>query len=76
MFDEYDGITERKEASAHLRKYMSSDYYYGLIDTDGNIITLPSYRDIEAVAADRYLCFGPEGAAILNDKGEECGKKP
>lgn len=76
VFDEYDGITERKEASAHLRKYMSSDYYYGLIDTDGNIITLPSYRDIEAVSADRYLCFGPEGAAILNDKGEECGKKP
>ena len=76
VFDEYDGITERKEASAHLRKYMSSDYYYGLIDTDGNIITLPSYRDIEAVSADRYLCFGPEGAVILNDKGEECGKKP
>jgi hypothetical protein len=37
---------------------------------------LPSYRDIEAVSADRYLCFGPEGAVILNDKGEECGKKP
>ena len=75
VYNSYFEGYERKTGSANLRRYMSSDYYYGLIDKDGNIVTPPSYSSIEAIAADRYHCEGPKGAVILDDKGRECGKK-
>lgn len=68
----YYEIYERKTEVAHLRKYTSSDYYYGLMDKDGNPITPPYYGDIRAIAADRYLCEGPKGTVILDDNGREC----
>ena len=65
----------RKPVRTNLRKYRSSDDYYGLMDKDGNIITPPSYICITAIGPGRYHCDGPEGAVILDDKGRECGKK-
>lgn len=66
----YEGY-ERKTEPANLRRYMSSDYHYGLIDKDGNVITPPSYSSIRAIAVNRYYCDGPQGAVILDDKGRE-----
>ena len=66
---------ERKPLSANCKTYMSSDYHYGLMDKDGNIITPPLYDNIIAIAKDRYFCEGDEGSVILDDKGKECGKK-
>ena len=63
-----------KQAVAHLMAYYTSGSYYGLIDLDGNLITEPEYYDITAISADRYLCEGPLGSVILNDKGEKCKK--
>lgn len=73
--DEYDENGDLKMATAHCLKYRSSDYHYGLMDREGNVITLPLYDQITAVAANLYLCEGDEGAVILDDKGRECGEK-
>lgn len=63
-----------KQALANLMSYYTSGSYYGLIDYDGNLITEPLYNDITALSVDRYLCEGPFGSVILDDKGEECKK--
>lgn len=73
--DEYNEYDELKSATAHCLKYSSSDYHFGLMDREGNVITLPLYDQITAVAANLYLCDGDEGAVILDDKGRECGEK-
>ena len=59
-----------KQAKANLMAYYTSGSNYGLIDLDGNLITEPIYNDITAISADRYLCEGPLGSVVLNDKGE------
>ena len=71
--DELDTDGCFKQAVAHLMVYYTSGSY-GLIDYDGNLITEPEYYDITAIAADRYLCEGPLGSVILDDKGKECKK--
>ena len=63
-----------KQAVANLMVYYTSGSY-GLIDYDGNLITEPEYYDITAITADRYLCEGPFGSVILDDKGKECKKQ-
>lgn len=73
--DEYNEYDELKSATAHCLKYSSSDYHFGLMDREGNVITLPLYDQITAVAANLYLCDGDEGSVILDDKGRECGEK-
>ena len=73
--DEYDDDGILKSATARCLKYRTSDWYYGLMDKDGNIITPPSYSSIEAIGPDRYHCDGPNGAVILDSKGNECGEK-
>jgi hypothetical protein len=74
IISQYDEII-RKEESANCNQYVSSDYHYGLIDKSGNIITKPLYRNITAIAKDRYLCSNDMGTVILNDKGQVCGGK-
>ena len=49
--------------------------YRGLMDKQGNIITPPIYKSINAISANRYHCDGPEGSVILDDKGNEVGEK-
>lgn len=65
----------RKTVPANCMSYMSSDYHYGLMDKNGNIITPPLYDDIDAIAKDRYFCSSDKGSVILDDKGRECGAK-
>ena len=65
----------RKTLPANCMKYMSSDYQYGLMDKNGNILTPPLYDNIRAIAKDRYFCESDRGSVILNDKGQECGEK-
>lgn len=73
--DEYDEYGDLKRATAHCLLYRSSDYNCGLMDRNGNVITLPLYDQITAISASLYLCEGDEGAVILDDKGRETGEK-
>ena len=72
--NELDNDGYFKQAVANMMSYYTSGSNYGLIDHDGNLITKPEYYAITAISADRYLCEGPLGMVILNDKGEECKK--
>jgi hypothetical protein len=76
--DEYDECGSSNPALVKCLKYyvyVYDDYYYGLMDKKGNILTPPSYTEITAIDPDRYFCDSPRGAVILDSKGKECGKK-
>lgn len=72
---EFDKDGELEYASANNLKYRTSEWYYGLMDRNGNIVTPPSYSHIEAIGSNRYQCVGSHGTVILDDKGNECGEK-
>ena len=56
---------------AKCRSYESEIGWYGLISTEGKIITPPMYSSIEAIGYDTYLCkFYDSTGVILNGKGE------
>lgn len=44
------------------------DYYYGLLDRSGRVITPPIYTSIEAIGKNLYFCK-PQGV-IVNNRGE------
>lgn len=71
-YDEYGGL---ESSVANCKRYRTSEFRYGLMDKNGNIITLPFYSDIEAIGPDRYHCKGAHGSVILDGKGRECGEK-
>lgn len=73
--DEYDEEGMMKSATANCLRYRTDDMNYGLMDRNGNIITLPSYSSITAIGHDRYHCEGAYGSVILDSKGNECGEK-
>lgn len=73
--DESDENGCWKKAPTNIWKYRTSDGYYGLIDRNGNVITPPSYYDIDAIDVDKYVCSSIKGTVILNDKGKEIGEK-
>ena len=73
--DEFDEFGSMKEATAHCLRYESHSYHYGLMDRNGNMITLPIYDRITVIAPHRYLCDGDEGTVILDDQGKVCGEK-
>ena len=73
--DEYDEYGDLKKATAHCLKYRTGDHHYGLMDLNGNMITLPLFGCITAIAPGLYHCEGDEGSIILDDKGNECGEK-
>ena len=75
VYQDYLEGYARKPISASCKKYITSDYHYGLMDKDGNIITPPLYSDIKAISKDRYYCESEVGSVILDDKGRECGEK-
>ena len=75
LTDEYDEEGIRKSAIAHCLTYRSSDYHYGLMDRNGNMLTPPLYDQITAVSAGLYHCEGDEGSVLLDDKGRETGEK-
>jgi hypothetical protein len=72
---EFDEEGALKSATANCLKYYTYDWFYGLMDKDGNIITPPLYSSITAIGPDRYHCDGPNGSVILDSKGKECGEK-
>ena len=65
----------RKTETANCMRYTTSDYHYGLMDKNGNVITLPLYTDIDAIGKDCYLCESEAGTVILDGKGKEVGTK-
>ena len=73
--DEHDEYGDFKLATANCLMYKTIDWYYGLMDKNGNIITPPSYSSITAIGIDRYHCEGPNGSVVLDDKGNEVGEK-
>ena len=59
------------QATARLRSYVAGDGYEGLMTSEGRIITMPLYRDIEAIGYDLYLCTSTNSdKVIVNGKGE------
>lgn len=73
--DEYDEHGDPKSAAAHCLKYSTTEQYYGLMNRNGNVVTLPIYSSIKAIGPDRYHCKGPNGSVILDDKGREVVEK-
>lgn len=73
--DDIDEEGAFKLATATCLVYNTGDWQYGLMDRNGNIITLPLYSFIEAIGPDRYHCEGPNGSVILDSKGREVGEK-
>lgn len=46
-------------------------YDRGLMSTDGHVVTMPLYRNIEAIGYDLYLCeVSNSDKVIVNGKGE------
>ena len=59
------------KAVARLRAYVAGDGFEGLMTADGHAVTMPLYKDIEAIANDLYLCTSTNyDKVIVNGKGE------
>lgn len=58
-------------ATARMRAYVAGDYYEGLMSADGHVVTMPLYKNIEAIGYDLYLCEVNDCEnVIINGKGE------
>lgn len=72
--DELTEILEESyhpHATARLRAYVAGDYYEGLMTADGHVVTMPLYKNIEAIGYDLYLCeVSNNDKVIVNGKGE------
>lgn len=63
---------ERKMATARLRCYTAGHGFEGLMTPDGHIVTLPLYKNIEAIGPDTYLCSLIDDVnVVLNGQGQE-----
>lgn len=59
------------KATARLRAYTAGNCYEGLMTSDGHIVTMPSYYNIEALGPDLYLCTDENSkSVIVNGKGQ------
>ena len=59
------------EKMAKCRRYEAESGWYGLMTSDGKVITPPSYCSIQAIGYDMYLCKDNyEDGVILNGKGQ------
>lgn len=59
------------QAVARLRAYVAGDGFEGLMTADGHKVTMPLYKDIEAIANDLYLCTSTNyDKVIVNGNGE------
>ena len=75
--DAGDDIVEELEeyyhpkATARLRAYVAGNGFEGLMTADGHTVTMPLYKDIEAIANDLYLCTSTNyDKVIVNGKGD------
>ena len=58
------------QAKARLWAYEAGDGFEGLMTTDGRRVTMPLYRNIEAIGPDLYACAVSNGDIIIvNGKG-------
>ena len=80
--DNGDGLVEtldeyyHPKATARLRAYVASGSYEGLMTADGRIVTMPLYKNIEAIGHDLYLCTSTNcDKVIVNGKGEIVNNK-
>ena len=59
------------KATARLRAYVAGDCFEGLMTDDGHKVTMPLYKDIEAIGHDLYLCTSTNSdKVIVNGRGE------
>lgn len=59
------------KATARLRAYVAGDGYEGLMTADGHVVMMPTYKDIEAIGYDLYLCTSTNyDKVIVNGRGE------
>lgn len=59
------------KATARLRAYVAGDGHEGLMTAGGRAVTMPLYKDIEAIDNDLYLCTSTNcDKVIVNGKGE------
>ena len=68
-----DEVTEacHLRATARLRVYVAGDGYKGLMTADGHRVTMPLYKDIQAIGYDVYMCsMEDDTKVIVNGKGE------
>ena len=73
--DEYSEESEyyyHPKATARLRSYVAGDGYEGLITAEGHVVTMPLYKEIQAIGPDLYLCRTSDyyENVILNGKGD------
>lgn len=70
--DEIDANGEEYLRCARLRYYVAGDDYRGLMTAEGHIVTMPIYKDIEAIGPDTYLChLGGGNQVVVNGNGEK-----
>ncbi|MBP5190804.1 MAG: WG repeat-containing protein [Bacteroidales bacterium] len=62
-YSDYDA----RKAIATCLRYEAESGWYGLMSTDGRIITPPIYNEIEAIGKDIYLCSTDYGRGIVLD---------
>lgn len=70
--DEHEYLSEprNKTARARLFKYEAGNNMCGLMTQDGHFITMPLYKDIQAVGPDMYLCeIGGNAKVLVDGKG-------
>lgn len=66
------GSPEPVMAVASCMRYQAEYGWYGLMTSEGRILTPPAYSNIEAVGQDLYLCSDEyENGVIINGKGEK-----
>lgn len=67
----YGGEPYTRQAVATCLRYEAECGWYGLLSPEGKLLTLPSYRGIEAVGKDLYLRQTNYGFGVmLNSKGQ------
>lgn len=60
-----------KKATARLRAYEAGNCNEGLMTQEGKMVTMPLYKNIEAIGPDTYLCsLSDEEKVVVNGRGE------
>ena len=59
------------QATTRMRAYVAGEGYEGLMTADGHIVTMPLYKNSEAIGYDLYLCeVSNNDKVIVNGNGE------
>ncbi|MGI6218833.1 MAG: WG repeat-containing protein [Bacteroidaceae bacterium] len=70
--DEINSYPVNIQATARCRRYQAGHGWYGLMASNGEVLTPPAYSSISAIGKDLYLCKDDNGNGLLiNGKGEK-----